>query len=81
MTALNKEFAAEAIVDAMFTTDAKASEKYGISTKTLQRYRKRLAEGDPQLSGFVHTKKAERDLGFELSSDELPLWLRHLSLI
>jgi hypothetical protein len=61
MAALNKEVAAEALVDAMFSTDENACQRYGISTKTLQRYRQRLAEGDPELSGFVHTKKAARD--------------------
>jgi ParB-like chromosome segregation protein Spo0J len=61
MSALNKELAAEALIDAAFTTDEQACQKYGISTKTLQRYRVRLAEGDPELSGFVATKKAARD--------------------
>lgn len=69
MTALNKELAAEALIDAMFTTDEKAGQKYGISTKTLQRYRKQLADGDPELSGFVHTKKTARDAAW---ADSLP---------
>jgi hypothetical protein len=61
MTAsMKKEVAAEALVDAMFTTDQAAVQKYGISTKTLQRYRKQLAGGYPELSAFVHTKNAAR---------------------
>ena len=61
MAALNKEIVATVLIDAVYTTDEQACQKYGISTKTLQRYRKQLARGDPELSGFVHIKKTARD--------------------
>lgn len=61
MAALNKEVAAEALLAAMFTTDEQATQKYGVSLRSLQRWRQQLAAGDPVLAGFVATKKAALD--------------------
>jgi len=57
---LNKEFAASVLMDAIYTTDAQACDKYGVSVRSLQRWRRQLADGDPELGGVVATKKAAR---------------------
>ena len=69
MTALNKELAAEALVDAVFTTDEQSCQKYGVSLRSLQRWRRQLADGDAEMAGFVATKKAARDAAW---ADSLP---------
>jgi len=69
MAPLNKEVAATVLIDAVYTTDEQACQKYGISTKTLQRYRKQLAGGDPELSSFVQMKKAAREAAW---AEQLP---------
>ena len=56
----NRELAAVALVEAAFKTDAEACGKFGISLRTLQRYRRQLQE-DPELAGIVATKKALLD--------------------
>ena len=61
MAALNKELAAEVLLAAIFTTDEQACQKYGVSLRSLQRWRRQLADGDPELAGFVATKKAAWD--------------------
>jgi transposase-like protein len=58
MSALNKELAAEVLLTAIFTTDEQACQKYGVSLRSLQRWRRQLADGDPELAGSVATKKA-----------------------
>lgn len=68
----NKEFAATVLVEAIYTTDEKACKKFGVSDRTLRRWRKALAT-DPVLSGFVHTKKAAFDREW---AQELPIALR-----
>ena len=52
------ELAASVLVEAVYTNDADASEKYGISVRTLRRYRRQLHE-DPELAAIVHTKGNE----------------------
>jgi hypothetical protein len=59
---VNKELQAAVLVEAVFTADALACAKYGVSERSLQRWRRSLAEGtDPELAGFVATKKAAFD--------------------
>lgn len=58
---LNKEFAATVLLDAVYTTDEQACQKYGTSVRSLQRWRRLFADGDPELAGFVATKKAALD--------------------
>lgn len=58
---LNKEFAATVLFDAIYTTDQQACQKYGVSVRSLQRWRRLLADGDPELAGSVATKKAAFD--------------------
>jgi hypothetical protein len=61
MKSLNREFAACVLVDALYSTDANTAEQYGISMRTIQRWRKRLADGDLELSQSVGTKRTQRD--------------------
>jgi hypothetical protein len=61
------------LLDAAYTTDEKACAKYGISIRSLQRWRRQLADGDPELAGSVATKKAAFDAAW---ADELPAALR-----
>jgi hypothetical protein len=68
---LDKNLIATVIVEALYTTDERACKKYGISTKSLQRYRKQLATDD-ELSSCVHTKKAALDNAW---ADELKFTL------
>jgi len=70
---LNRELAASALLEAAYTTDEKACAKYGVSVRSLQRWRQQLAEGDPELAGFVATKKAAFDKAW---AEELPAALR-----
>lgn len=70
---LNKELAATVLLDAAYTTDDKACAKYGTSLRSLQRWRRQFADGDPELAGSVATKKAAFDAAW---ADELPAALR-----
>lgn len=70
---LNRELAAATLLDAAYTTDERACAKYGVSVRSLQRWRRQLADGDPELAGFVATKKAAFDKAW---ADELPVALR-----
>jgi hypothetical protein len=70
---LNRELAATALLDAAYTTDKKTCAKYGISLRSLQRWRRQLADGDPELAGFVATKKETFDKAW---ADELPVALK-----
>jgi hypothetical protein len=72
MKDLDKEFAATVLLEAAYTTDAIVCQKYGISLRTLQRYRKALSESE-ELTQFVATKKAALD---ELWAEQLPRSLR-----
>jgi hypothetical protein len=53
----NRELAAAALIEAVFTNDDAASSKYGISLRTLRGYRQKL-HSDAELAGLFHTKKA-----------------------
>jgi hypothetical protein len=70
---LDRELAATVLLDAAYTTDDKACAKYDVSIRSLQRWRRQLADGDPALAGFVATKKAAFDSAW---ADELPAALR-----
>jgi hypothetical protein len=63
---------AAALIEALFTTDKAACEKYGISTRTLTNYRRRQAK-DPHLADLFHTKKADLDARW---ADVLPRAMR-----
>jgi hypothetical protein len=68
----NREFAAAVLVEAMFTTNLKAAEKYDIDDRTIRNYRAKLAE-DPKLYALFVEKKAEFDRAW---AEELPGALR-----
>ena len=59
-------------MDAIYSTDAQTAEQYGISIRTIQRWRKHLANGDFQLAQFVATKKTQRAAAW---AEELPATL------
>jgi hypothetical protein len=70
---LNKELAASVLFDAIYTTDEQACQKYGVSVRSLQRWRRLLADGDdPELAGCVATKKAAFDRAW---AEQLPVAL------
>jgi len=58
----NYELAALVLVESIFYGDERVAEKYGISTRSIQRYRKRL-QTDDKLSELVALKsrQAQRD--------------------
>lgn len=56
----NYDFAATVLIGAIYVSDAEACAKYGISVRSLQNYRKRLAS-DAKLADIFATKKAELD--------------------
>ncbi|HYE73542.1 MAG TPA: hypothetical protein VEF04_09425 [Blastocatellia bacterium] len=59
---VNKEFQATVLVEALFTTDQKVCEKYGVSERSLRRWRNAFAFGtDQELAACVHTKKEAFD--------------------
>jgi predicted Zn-dependent protease len=60
MQVYDKELVATVFVEALVTTDERACAKYGISLRTLQRWRKKLAS-DPLVSQYVATKKEAID--------------------
>ncbi len=70
---LNRELAATVLLEAMFTTDAMACEKYGITIRSVQRWRQRLGEGDQELAFLVSAKKALLDAEW---AGQLPKILR-----
>ena len=72
---LRYDLAASVLIDAVFTTDEQACKKYGVSLRSLQRWRRQLADGDPNLAGFVATKKAAWDAAW---AGELPAMLREV---
>lgn len=53
---LNRELAAAVLIEAVFTTDADACAKFGISLRSLQNYRK-LLHSDTELAAIFATKK------------------------
>lgn len=58
MSKLDKKHVANILIDAIYLGDAKACERYGISDRTLRRYKERLAS-DRELSALVHNKNEE----------------------
>lgn len=56
----NREFAATVLLTAVYSCDEDACQKYGITTRTLQNYRRRLTS-DHSLSEVFATKKAKLD--------------------
>ena len=66
--AFNYERAAAALVDATLMGDSGAAEKYEVSVKSLQGWRKRLSE-DEVLRQFFQEKKAAQDKAW---ADEIP---------
>lgn len=56
----NYDFAAAVLIAAVYTSDADACSKYGVTTRTLQNYRKRLIS-DRLLSECFATRKAKLD--------------------
>lgn len=72
MKTFKYDLAACVLIEALFSTDEKACAKYGITQRTLQNYRQRLAV-DSKLSLIFHTKKAALDKEW---ADELPRAMR-----
>lgn len=64
---INYERAATILVEAAFSNDKTAAEKYGVTTRTVQRYRDRL-ETDDELALLVAIKKQRFEDGW---ADEL----------
>lgn len=58
---VNKSRAAKILMEAIYLGDEKACTRNGISIRTLQNYRKRLAEGDPDLVEMVGRCKKNLD--------------------
>lgn len=69
---INRELAATVLIEAAYTTDEKACQKYGVSIRSLQRWRKSLAS-DPVLAGFVATKKEAVDKAW---AESLPVAMK-----
>lgn len=65
---LNYERAAMILVDALYTTEQAAAEKWNVSRRTVERYLARMRT-DPELSQIVASKKAERDQAW---ADQIP---------
>lgn len=54
------EMIAAVLVEAVYTTDALACQKYGVSERTLRHWRREVASGlHPELSGLIAVKKDE----------------------
>jgi len=64
MPSLNRDLAASVLMDALYTTDEKACQSYGVSVRTLQRWRRLLADGDPDLIAIVAAKRTAADLAW-----------------
>lgn len=62
------DLAACALLEALYTTDDMACAKFGITARTLRRYRQRQAE-DTKLDDLFHAKKAQLDARW---ADSLP---------
>lgn len=57
----NVDYQAQILVEAIYTDDQSVCDKYGISMRSLRRYRKSLADGDAELAESVRIKKAAFD--------------------
>ncbi len=53
----NRELAAAVLVEALFTTDVKAAERYGIDDRTIRNWRARMAEDEKLYELFVEKKR------------------------
>lgn len=73
MPKFDPDLAAAVLVEAAFTTDAAACAKYGVSERSLQRWRQMLAHGHDLLAGCVATKKKALDAQW---ADALPIALK-----
>jgi hypothetical protein len=58
---IDRDLAATVLLEAVYTTDELATKKYGVSVRSLQRWRRQFADGDPELAGLVATKRAALD--------------------
>jgi hypothetical protein len=65
---LNYERAATILVEAAYFGDKQAADRYGVSVRTVERYRARMDEDD-ELSAFVAIKKQKFE---DEWADELP---------
>lgn len=72
MPAFNYDLASSALVDAAYMGDKGAAEKYGVTTRTVRRWRDRL-DTDAHLSSFVREKKILTDQEW---ASELPSAIR-----
>jgi len=63
MPRFNYEKASTVLVDAAYPNDQQAADKHGVSTRTIQRWRKRL-DSDAKLAAFVARKKDMHDRGW-----------------
>jgi hypothetical protein len=72
MAKFKYDLAAQVLIEALFTTDDEACAKYGITSRTLRRYRQRLAN-DPLLEALFQTKKSKLD---DKWADTLPAAMR-----
>lgn len=70
---VDKEFAATVILEAIYLGDEKAAQRYDISIKSVERYRKLWAQGDKELVEFVRMKRQAFDREWAQS---LPLALQ-----
>jgi hypothetical protein len=66
------ERAAAVLLDALYTTDQKAAERYGVSLRSVQGWRRMLAE-DSEFAAFFATKKEQFDAAW---ADTLPIALK-----
>lgn len=71
--AVNPEYMAVVLLEAIYSGDDAALKKFGVSLRTLQRWRKQL-QSDDGLASFVATKKAELDSRW---AESLPAALRN----
>lgn len=72
MRTFKPEFAATLMLEAIYTTDEKACAKYNVTTRTLQKYRRRLFM-DSELAKLLAEKQKTFDAAW---AEELPSALR-----
>ncbi|WP_197057660.1 hypothetical protein [Meiothermus ruber] len=68
MPTFNQELAAKVLLETLFTDEETVAQRYGITSRTIYNYRKRLL-ADPHFSSFFNAKKAalEREWAHELA--------------
>ncbi len=72
MKKAKSELIAAILLEAVYTRDKTACERFGITDRTLRNYRQRMAT-DPEISAFFRIKKKAFD---EAWAEQLPLTLR-----